>query len=278
MTTATSTKQIAPTIDNTDWLKFFAIVLVSIDHIGFFLIEDADWWSVYGHLAAPVFFFLVGFSQTRSVPFSWIWLGIILTLFESWNNDSTWVTPNILLNLALIRILQPHLQKVLSKYGWIAFVLIISAILAMLPIAAHMVDYGAEGWLWALFGLCQSMYVKSASIKAAPKEENIPKLSPDGTAGAGLMRLLACLLATSIYLWQEQLEFDFSQTHLASCVLFVSVLSLILMYFRRGSSCIQPPEPIAQVLHFTGRHTLEIYAIQLGGFELIVNFFPDFVF
>jgi len=30
-------------------------------------------------------------------------------------------------------------------------------------IAGKIVDYGSEGWLWALFGLCQRMYVDSRS-------------------------------------------------------------------------------------------------------------------
>jgi hypothetical protein len=42
----------------------------------------------------------------------------------------------------------------------------------------------------------------------------------------------------------------------------------------RGPSPIQPPEPVARVLHFIGRHTLEIYAIQLGGSELLVKLVP----
>ena len=31
------------------------------------------------------FFFLLGFAQTRTVALNWIWLGVILTVLESWN-------------------------------------------------------------------------------------------------------------------------------------------------------------------------------------------------
>ena len=30
-------------VDNTDWLKTLAIILVAVDHIGYFFIEDNDW-------------------------------------------------------------------------------------------------------------------------------------------------------------------------------------------------------------------------------------------
>jgi hypothetical protein len=37
----------------------------------------------------------------------------------------------------------------------------------------------------------------------------------------------------------------------------------------------QPPAPLSGALLFIGRHTFEIYAIQLACYELIVKFFPD---
>ena len=64
-------------VDNTDWLKTAAIILVAVDHFGHFFMEDDRWWSVFGRLAAPTFFFLMGYAQTRTVPLRWIWLGII---------------------------------------------------------------------------------------------------------------------------------------------------------------------------------------------------------
>ena len=55
-------------VDNADWLKTAAIISVSIGHFGFFFVEDDRWWSVVGRFAAPPFFFLVGYAQTRTVP------------------------------------------------------------------------------------------------------------------------------------------------------------------------------------------------------------------
>jgi hypothetical protein len=90
-----------------------------------------------------------------------------------------------------------------------------------------------------------------------------------------LMRLLACLIAAVAYVWQEQQEFSFPPIHLAVVVLGVGTLSAGLYLFRRGPSRVQPPEPIGAVLRFIGRHTLEIYAIQLAGSELTVKLLPD---
>jgi hypothetical protein len=263
-------------VDNTDWLKTVAIICVSAGHIGFFFMEDAQWWSVFGRFAAPPFFFLVGYAQTRTVPLRWIWIGLILTLLESWNADWTWVAPNILLSLTLIRIARPYVQTLMRRHGWVAFVLLISTLLAVLPVAGTIVDYGAEGWLWALFGLCQRQYVDSVSSVGSVGETHRWSVSTlAATETAGLMRLLACLIAAVVFVWQEQEEFEFPAFHLAVFILGLGVLSVSLCLFMRGESRIQPPEKIASIIRFIGRHTLEIYAIQLAGSELIVKLVPD---
>jgi hypothetical protein len=251
-------------VDNTDWLKTVAIICVSAGHFGFFFMDDEQWWS-----------FLVGYSQNRTVPFHWIWIGVILTLLESSNADWTWVAPNILLSLALIRLARPYVQMLMQRHGWAAFVLLVSTFLVVLPIAAKIVDYGAEGWLWALFGLCQRQYVDGISAVGSSGETQHSSASAlAATQTAGLMRLLACLVAAVVFAWQEQKEFSFPPIHLAVVILGLGVLSVSLCLFKRGESRIQPSEKIASTLRFIGRYTLEIYAIQLAGSELIVMLVP----
>jgi len=272
---ATRSDPAPPAVDNTDWLKTAAIIFVSAGHFGFFFMEDELWWSVFGRFAAPPFFFLVGYAQSRTVPLHWIWIGVILTLLESWNADWTWVAPNILLSFVLIRIARPHVQMLLQNRGWLAFVVLVSVLLALLPAAAKIVDYGAEGWLWALFGLCQRRYLDGISAATAGGTRGSPAPTLTATDTAGLMRLLACLVAAVVFVWQEQKEFSFPPVHLAVVILGLVVLSISLCLFTRGESRFQPPEKIASTLRFIGRHTLEIYAIQLAGSELFVKLVPD---
>jgi len=267
--TARSTPQ---AVDATDWLKTLAIIATAVGHVGYFFVDNEAWWSVFGRLAAPILFFFLGYGQTRAVPLYWIWLGVILTLLESWNADWTWVAPNILLSFALIRIARPYVQTLLLRRGWAAFAVFVGALIAVLPVAAKMVDYGAEGWLWALFGLCQRQYLDGRSALAT----GAPSQSAHGTTQtAGLMRLLACIIAAVVYVWQEQKEFAFPQIQLAVFVVITGAASVSLCLFRRGPSRIQPPEMMAGMLRFIGRHTLEIYAVQLATSELFVKLVPD---
>ena len=266
-------------VDSTDWLKMFAIIFVSIDHIGYFFIDYADWWNVYGRMAAPPFFFLLGFAKTRFVPPYWIGIGVLLTLLDSWNNDWTWVSPNILLSFALIRMARPYAQIFLQRHGWLAFALVVTGLVAALPAASNFADYGAEGWLWALFGLCQCWYIDDKSAVVTGGLVQTPVTSKFVmTENLGLLRLLACITAAIVYVWQEQIEFTFSQYQLMTVMLGIGALSIYLCLFLRGPSRIQPPQAITGVLRFVGRRTLEIYAIQLAGFEIIILLFPDLAF
>jgi hypothetical protein len=257
----------APAVDNTDWLKTAAIILVAVDHFGHFFIEDNLWWSAFGRFAAPPFFFLMGYAQTRAVPISWIWLGVILTLLESWNASWTWVAPNILLSFALIRLARPYVQSLVQRHGWAAVALLVLALVAVLPITGRIVDYGAEGWLWALLGLCQRMHVDDKSAAGAAQRTTSLALTMAGKIG--LMRLLVCLVAAAVYISQEQRAYSFPPIPFAVFVVGVAILSLILCLFKRGPSYIQPPQVAAGTLRFIGRRTLEIYAIQLAGSEII---------
>jgi hypothetical protein len=180
------------------------------------------------------------------------------------------------LSFAFIRLTHPYVQILVQRYDWLAFGLLVLALIAVLPITANVVDYGAEGWLWALFGFYQRIYVDgrlTAGVNEAA--QSLPAAKNVITADAGLTRLLACFAAAVIYVWQEQKDFSFSQVQLAAFILGVSILAVSLCLFRRGPSRIQPPEPIAGTLRNIGRHTLEIYAIQLAGSEILIKLMPD---
>ncbi len=88
------------------------------------------------------------------------------------------------------------------------------------------------------------------------------------------MRLIVCSIAAIVYVWYEQIDNSFPPTQFTVFAFGIIVLSLILIRFRRGESQIQPSDSIANVLSFIGRHTLEIYAIQLAGSDLIVRILP----
>jgi surface polysaccharide O-acyltransferase-like enzyme len=256
----------APLVDKTDWLKTAAIIMVMVDHIGYFFIADDAWWSVFGRMAAPVFFFLIGYAHTRKAPIQWILLGIILTLLDSSNNDWTWVAPNILLSFACIRLVRPYAQGLVQRHGLLAYAIFAAILVAALPVAAKVFDYGTEGWLWALLGLAQRTRADAKSSDDPANRSAYKNL---------LLSVLVCIAAAGVYIWQEQKEFDFDDIQLITFVLCTWFLSLTLCLFARGPSRVQPKGAFNRTLLFIGRHTLAIYALELAVFEIVIKVFPD---
>ena len=182
---------------------------------------------------------------------------------------------NILFSLALIRLSRPSALSLLQRYGWVAFSVLIPGLLLVLPFAGDLFDYGAEGWLWALFGLCQRMYVDGRSFSSLDDALERSELTGQGMKqNWRLIRLPACLITAVVYVWQEQVEFEFSDFQFIVVAVGVAILSCVLSLFVRGPSRLQPPQAVAVPLRWLGRHTLEIYVIQLAGSELIINLIP----
>jgi len=55
-------------VNSHDWIKFLAILIMTVDHIGFFLMPDQLWLRAVGRWMSPAWFFLVGYSPARAFP------------------------------------------------------------------------------------------------------------------------------------------------------------------------------------------------------------------
>ena len=102
----------------------------------------------------PIFFFFIGLARTRRVPWSWVVLGLVLTAVESWTSGTGLgkINLNILINFAYVRLLLPEVERRVMPHPWAIALLAVAIVLLIRPFQQIM-EYGAEGWLWALFGL-----------------------------------------------------------------------------------------------------------------------------
>lgn len=243
-------------VTTTDWWKLAAIVVMLVDHVGFYFDPEQAWWRVVGRATAPIFFVLVGFARTRSVPWTWLAFGAILTGIDVLKEENAAnATINILLNFALIRWALPSLERWLGD-SRLRLVLVLGLFAGLVPLLGDRLEYGAEGWLWALLGLYQRRFLES------------------GTAGAASTRNAVAALAGLVYLVTEYFDFGFGLEQAFVLALIVGVETVLLANFVRETSRVQPPAALRPVIGFLGRRTLELYALHLLLFEA-VTYDPD---
>ncbi len=179
-----------------------------------------------GRASLPIFFFLIGFARTRTVPWTWWAGGALLTGLDYARTGALAdITVNILINFALIRIALPHIERHVIGSAWrtAAFALALAAL--ALP-ANQIIDYGTNGWLLALVGLAHRR-----ALEAGPDRARDPRW---------LMRRALGAFATLLFIAVEIDGYEFGVTEAwitAACVILASGL---LLRFRPGDARWQP--------------------------------------
>lgn len=250
----------APTT-STDVLKFAGLAFVLVDHAGLFFAPDQDWWRVVGRAAAPIFFFLIGFARASPPPITWLVLGAVLTALDLYVSDGLdGVTLNILFNFALIRFAMPFIEAKALPRPWAMAALALFCA-AMIPLVAVILEYGAEGWLWALFGLAA--------------REALAKGTATRLRCARMQRNFIAVFCAAVYLFVETRDFEFERLQAVALIALIGALVVVLVAFRRTDAPFQPAAPVARALSWIGRHSLEIYAVSLFFMQLTGHLMED---
>jgi hypothetical protein len=233
-------------VTTTDVLKLIGVVTLLVDHYGLFYHPDENTWRLVGRAAAPIFFFLIGFARSRSVPWTWFAFGAAITFmnylsFGSWRD----ATVNILFNFALLRLaILPIVERHLLSRPIPLAMLSIGCVL-LIPATDEELEYSTEGWLWAFFGLAHRTALENPGTRIV-------------WTRAGL-----ATIAALAYIQREIHDYGFDVVQSALLLILVGTIVLSLLGFRRRALVWQPPGPLAAVLRFCGRYSLEIYGISL---------------
>lgn len=232
-------------VTTLDLLKVAAVVLMILDHVGLYLYAS-DWLRVLGRPAAVTFGFLIGFSRSRTVPVSWVVLGLALTLLNRWlYPDSEDHALDILIALALTRISLPLFERIHDIHPMM--LLPFAAVMALVaePLNDYL-EYGTEVSIVALLGIAVRLDTGRRSQRTC----------------RDAMALVVLLAITLIALR----HFHFAGWSAVGCASILAATVLTLSNVKR--STFEAPEWLAPILRFTGRNTLWIYAIHLALFQV----------
>lgn len=234
-----------PPVTSTDALKALALALILVDHVGHYLANDWPILRAVGRLGVPVFFFLIGFAKSRDIPWAWLVLGVVLTGVDFlWLRGFEGLQLNILFNFAAIRLALPMIERHAFNPHWRLPVLVFG-LAALIPVLNPILEYGTEGWLFAMLGLLCRQRVGNP---AARRE---------------IECVAAAIFAFGVYGLVETIDYSFSVLHSGILMIGLLAVALLLLTFKRRVLEWQPGPGIGALLRFSGRHSLEIYAAQI---------------
>lgn len=226
-----------------DVMKAFAVGLMIIDHTGWLLFPEIEWFRVFGRLCVPLWFFLIGYSNSRDIPPRWMAAGVVL-LLSSLLVGLPALPLSVLFTMAFIRLgIDLFWRFILPRgvYFWWVYLLLVF----FWFVTDKVIEYGTLGFLLANIG-----YVVRHRERVV---EYLGEAMPQ--------TLIAVTLATFGVL--QCMQFGFSM--LGAMVVAAGLLGMffILPSFEAKTLPGTANHGQASLVRFMGRYTLEIYVLHL---------------
>jgi hypothetical protein len=143
-------KNLPNELTSYDFLKLFAVVVMIVDHLGWYFFQGDPEFRLIGRLCVPVWFFLIGYAKSRNLDKT-LWIGAIVLQFSNFPAGAHILPLNVLATMIAIRlIIDPLMDRMMrSPQVFWSF----SVIFLLLSIPSGMVtEYGTLGLILAMFG------------------------------------------------------------------------------------------------------------------------------
>jgi hypothetical protein len=143
---------------NYDALKLFALLAMTLDHLGVYLFPEMLELRVIGRAAAPIFCFLVGWNCSYRWRFSLLLAALMVSGFSFLHGA---LFPlNILWGILIGRLLMDWLDR--RAHAQSAWFMVLAACV-WLPLLGFVFDYASACLLWMLWGRQQRRHPNSAA-------------------------------------------------------------------------------------------------------------------
>ncbi|MBU0799906.1 MAG: conjugal transfer protein TraX [Alphaproteobacteria bacterium] len=229
-----------------DVFKTVALLLMLVDHVGYYFYPEELWFRVFGRMCVPIWFFLIGYARSRDIG-PMMWAGMAVLVVSNIVVGMTVFPLNILMTMICIRLIIDRVGE--HALGGQNQFWAINALLFMTVLPSMMVvEYGTLGVILALFGY----YIRR---------------SQDGdarvTSDLLLNHMAFAVMSFGIY---QSITFLFPKMEFIVMISGVSLMLIALRFFRpitfegtdKGLAYIA-----ATPLRLIGRHTLFLYVAHL---------------
>lgn len=238
------TDHLTSNLTSYDFIKFAALILMLLDHLGAFFMQDELWLRMLGRMSFPVFFFLAGYSANNKVKTD-IFLGAVILLGGSAALGSYIFPLNALFTYVFIKMfLRVSAEKTFS--GWEPLLYTFAALMFLAWPTNQIFEYGSFGFLIGLMGY-------------AVRHHETIHLRP------WMTKLFFVATLIPVALWQCY-TFNFNTLMSWGCILSLLGMGYIFYHFKYiefPSLTERLGAPVSKLIQFGGRYTLEIYVIHL---------------
>jgi hypothetical protein len=227
-------------LNSHDLLKAFALVFMTIDHCGIFLLPDDLWWRAIGRIGIPVWFFLIGYGRGSRITHELL-AGAVILLLASAVTAVAIFPMNVLVSIILCRL---ALNFCDPKHWLVRYPseMIALCLLLFLP-SIYLFEYGTLAIGFAFAG----------------------RMLREGMQGPRLKIIWVTLGA--FFVVMQLANYDFNLAQSVVVVVGTALVCWYLYHFRITPVTLPPIAGFISML--LGRYSLEYYVAHRALFQII---------
>jgi hypothetical protein len=226
-------------VNSHDLLKAFALVIMTIDHCGLFLLPDELWWRAIGRIGFPIWFFLIGYGRGTRIP-NELLAGAVILLLASATTGVALFPLNALVSIILCRLALNvcSTRRLLERYP---SEMIALCLLLFLP-SIYLFEYGTLAIGFAFAG----------------------RMLREGMQGPRLKIIWVTLGAFFVVMQLANYDFNLAQSVV---VVGTALVCWYLYHFRITPVTLPPIAGFISML--LARYSLEYYVVHRALFQVI---------
>lgn len=252
MALSATAKTLPEDVTHLDIIKSLAVVIMIIDHIGFYFFPEQDWFRAIGRIGFPVWFFMVGYALGRDLS-NKLLIGALIIMVTNIILQMPVFPVNALVTIILLRLLLDPIMNAILHSRYIFFLAAI--VMALFYFFSNMiVEYGTIALLFAVAGYL-TRHKAAVMANSFMQEADY------------LLFMVFCFASFCIL---QTAAFGFNEAQAIVMALMTGIVMVVLATMRPMVFPQISHEPQKSVLQFMGRRTLEIYVAHLVLFKVAV--------
>ena len=243
-----------------DLFKAAAVILMIIDHVGYYFYPEENWFRVFGRMCVPIWFFLIGYANSRDLKWP-IWTGAAILVLSNMVVGLSVLPLSVLGTIIAVRLVIDPLMQFMKRNA--ETFMCVSVVFLVLAIPSYSyTEYGTQGLALAIFGYL---------VRHRP---DIP-----GFKSPSALIIGYAMFCVATFTALQMLVFGFDQIEMMVLLHGIAAVFVLLYFFKPKELpqlSAKLPGVVRVGVQFLGRHTLAIYVGHLLLFKALgLMYQPD---